>query len=360
MILQRRSNASGTAVSEQENPESSRKRPRSAEHSPIPENQDLLGVHYPYAGDIGHTPDTDDLLSLDFYDGDINILHPTPRPQDLDPTALQLNTRDHYQHPMLAGPLSFNGFDPTRELPNHNYLPSNGLQLELAAPLPDVSGSSDILIKLARLNESLTCQVSRIASFPKGTAIVIADCVEKLHEFDSDLANNPVTQALESTADLTTLIKQVSSPAQGTKAPMMPAILLCLSSHLQLLQLYDTIFNHVYQALRQLRNVVEVFEAAPPFGHITGLPAVKGNLYIKIIIQVVEHHLGTLERLIGLPSELCLSGKRASSDSVFGYVASSELLRTIMTQTFVASEKSGSSLLISLRANIKDVIGLLG
>ncbi|KAK2047240.1 hypothetical protein LZ31DRAFT_551561 [Colletotrichum somersetense] len=237
-------------------------------------------------------------------------------------------------------------------------LPGGALDIGNILPQPSL-GSSDALAQLARINESIAHQLSEakglVLSVPPPNLIQL--CVAKA----TDLQGNCILQTLESTSELAAIVKQIISPIQDHDAPPfnVPVILMCLSAHIQLLQVYNSIFLHLYRFLSGLDDILGFFENLPGFTHISGLPTIKGDLYIKIITQVIQHNISSVERYIGLPAELRLSADRNSSKSLLSYVDSPDVFQGIMNQACSPSEKSGQALVETLRARIRNVLGLL-
>ncbi|KAK1984850.1 hypothetical protein LZ30DRAFT_747611 [Colletotrichum cereale] len=239
-----------------------------------------------------------------------------------------------------------------------------GSALDVANRLPQRQPSpgsgGDVLVRLARLNQGIAHQLSRMDTFVMGvpSTALLDSCVDKV----ADLQVNPILPALESTAELAAIIRQVVSPVRdhGSSSPLnTPVVLMCLSGHIQLLQVYDAIFSHVHRSLGGLRDILGFFEDLPGFTHISGLPPVKGDLYIKIMIQVAQHNLASVERALGLPADLCLSARRACPRGLLSYADSPEPFRSIMGQACSPSEKSGRALVASMRIKIGNILGLL-
>jgi hypothetical protein len=236
--------------------------------------------------------------------------------------------------------------------------PRNTLDVASKTPEPSI-GSSHVLARLAHLNEEIAHQLAYIESLVlnKPPTHLTPSCVDKV----GDRQVNPILRALESTSALAAIIKQIISPAQdqGPLSVTTPVVLMCLSGHIQLLQIYNSMFCHVHRFLTGLCDISSFFENLPGFANISGLPPVKGDLYIKVVIQVAQHNISSLERAISLPPELCLSPQRAPSKSLLGYVDSPELFWSIMDQACSPAEKSARALVISLRTEIGNVLSLL-
>ncbi|KXH56093.1 hypothetical protein CSAL01_10634 [Colletotrichum salicis] len=247
------------------------------------------------------------------------------------------------------------GVDPDFLLPS---LPGGALDLGNRMPQPSL-GSSNALAQLARLNESIARQLSQMDAFV--LSIPPPDLTHSCVDKAADLQVNPILRALESTSELAAIVKQIISPIQDHDASPfnIPVILMCLSGHIQLLQIYNSIFLHVYRFLSGLDDILGFFENLPGFTHISGLPTIKGDLYIKIIVQVTQHNISSVERHIGLPAELCLSAERTSCKSLLSHLDSPDLFQNIMNQACNPSEKSGRALVETLRTRIGNVLGLL-
>ncbi|PGH08918.1 hypothetical protein GX51_00975 [Blastomyces parvus] len=245
--------------------------------------------------------------------------------------------------------------DPAFQL---QCLPASALGVVNRLSEPSL-GSSSVFARLARLNEGIAHQLSHMDTFVLGipSPNLMQSCVDKV----VDLRVNPMLRALESTSELAAIVKQLISPIQHHHSSPLstPAVLMCLSGYIQLLRIYDTIFFQVHRFLGGLHDILGFFENLPGFTQINGLPPIKGDLYIKIVVQVAQHHISSVERVMGLPAELCLSAQRKLSKSLLGYVDSPDPFQSIMDQVCNPFEKSGRALVTSLRANIGNVLGLL-
>lgn len=262
-----------------------------------------------------------------------------------------VNGRDHGHFPNWLGLC----IGPDFQLQSFS---EDTLDVASRTPEPSIS-SSQVLARLAHLNEGIAHQLaymeSLVLSMPP--THLTPSCVDKV----GDRQVNPILRALESTSALTAIIKQIILPVQdhGPLPVTTPAVLMCVSGHIQLLQIYNSMFCHVHRFLTGLHDISSFFEDLPGFANISGLPPVKGDLYIKVVIQVAQHNIGSLERAIGLPPELCLSPHRTPAESLLTYVDSPEWYWSIMDQRCSPAEKSVRALVISLRTEIGNVLGLL-
>ncbi|GJC90838.1 fusaric acid cluster transcription factor FUB10 [Colletotrichum liriopes] len=240
-------------------------------------------------------------------------------------------------------------------------LPGSALEItNRLPPEPSLGPNGNTLVRLARINECIAHQLSHMGTFVIG--IPPPNLVNSCVEGAADLQVNPILRAIESTSELAAIIREIITPVQdhGSSSSLnIPVVLMCLSSHIQLLQIYNSIFFHVHRFLGSLHDTIGFFENLPGFTHISGLPPMKGDLYIQIIIQVTQHNISSVERGLGLSADLCLSRQRTFSRGLLSYVDSLEPFQSIMGQSCNPSEKSGQALVTSLRIQIRNVLGIL-
>lgn len=281
------------------------------------------------------------------------------------------------------------------------YPDYNGLELGTNRHSSEPPNAAEALIGLARLNESIMRQLSRAQMFHWRAPPVNGTCSQK-HQ---GTGGNGVAEVLQSTSDFIDILRKlfpsptsawVSPPLTNYRAPSLPnsgisarpspsdgqkqdsslrsqsaasittspntsTALLMLSSHIQLLQWYDTIFRHVYDLFSETPSHVMGLcsgQAQSQF-HVMGLSSIDGRLHIKILIQVIEHQLESLETLLDLPADFRLSAPAESSRGILSNMDLSELVQTVMTQIEHCSEQSGKSVVESLRNGIKKVKGLM-
>ncbi|KAF7537935.1 hypothetical protein G7054_g3292 [Neopestalotiopsis clavispora] len=136
-----------------------------------------------------------------------------------------------------------------------------------------------------------------------------------------------------------------------------------LSAHLLLLQLYDEIFSRAYKSLQTVtRHTIAAFEA-PGAVSITGLPRIKGDLLIKIMVQTIQHELKRIETLLGLPRELCVDGdeSRVTNETGGGLLSTDakmiELVKLVVGQ--MSDGTTGIARATSLRLSMDKVMGYL-
>ncbi|RYP05317.1 hypothetical protein DL764_003915 [Monosporascus ibericus] len=333
-------------------------------HSPLAMDSELSSMFFDEEVSGSETPDAVvDALDLGFPNDAAALLDLVGGP---NPGAFTTEADLHELHggeqPASKSPPALSGTNTLGSCvdPAFQFQSLPGSALDIANRLPEPSlGSNNVLARLARLNEGIAHQLSHMDTFVLGIPPpnFIHLCVDKV----GDLQVNPILRVLESTSELAAIVKQIVSPIQdhGSSPLNTPVVLMCLSGHIQLLQIFNSIFFQVHRFLSGLHDILGFFENLPGFTHISGLPPIKGDLYIKIVVQVAQHNISSVERVMGLPAELCLSAQRTSSKSLFGYVDSPDPFQSIMDQACNPSEKSGRALVASLRTSIGSVLGLL-
>lgn len=290
---------------------------------------------------------------------------------------------------------------PEADALDPDYPECNDLELEANRHLSEPPNAAEALIGLARLNESITRQLSRAKMFPSRAPPAHRVCPQR-HQGTGE---NSVAEVLQSTSDFINILRKINStsasalshpPLACYRAPSLPdsgisacpslsdgqiqdfplpslstpsiasslstsTVLLLLSSYIQLLQLYDTIFRHVSNLFSETPSPFKGScpgQAQSQF-RVMGLSSIDGHLHVKILIQVIEHHLESLETLIDLPADFRLSEPSKSSKGILSNMNLSELVQIVMTQIEECPENSGKSIVESLRNGIRKVKGLL-
>lgn len=248
---------------------------------------------------------------------------------------------------------------------------------------PPETGRSIIL--LARLNESISRHLVDIRSQPWQAREIRTSCAAMLQTS----AVNPIVSVLQSTSDFSSLLqflrassnsssKSPSRDYDRSEPPIFPSqppmrteaspgisaldiqtVLMLLAAHLQLIQLFDTIFGRTYLTLRDL-SYEEIDSFLPIAGlNIGGFPVTQGHLHVKMIFQVFEHHLQQIERNIGLPPEYRLFERQDSNQGILSNLASPVLLQAVMEQVNGTRGVSGVCHIASLKDNMQKVQGML-
>lgn len=191
----------------------------------------------------------------------------------------------------------------------------------------------DPRIRLSKLSENIIRQLNRVRTYSWHPSHVQAGCSEKSQGIDQ----NPLAQVLQCTSQLATVLQQLSctppfpeannstshkptdsaaftstsatSPSIGNP-PGASTILLILATWLQLIELYDKLFGHVCDALQQMSadNIIAFRHPVGMIGpRIPGMDLMQGDLSIKIMIEVINHQLKSVEVVLGLPDEYCIA-----------------------------------------------------
>lgn len=314
-----------------------------------------------------------------------------PLPEDQITTAIGAD----FSEP--APPVGCNGGPQHQPAMNADTLiigPHLGANLiegeESVQPSPPNMNNSEhsTLIGLAHLNGSITRELVRLKQYPWQAPLVQHSC----HGKRLETSPNAVVEVMRSTSEFINILRRLrpsptsplpdpgisissntsdsqrhhfSPPMSYNGAVSMaslssPTILLLLSTYMQLLELYDTIFHGVYELFGKTSNQVlgTCSGQRQSQFHVGGLGPVDGPLHVKILIQVIEHHIDLLETLIDLPAKYRLSGQSRQSRRILNNADSSELIHVVMTRQ-MESGRSGQSLVSSLRDGIRKVKGLL-
>ena len=103
-----------------------------------------------------------------------------------------------------------------------------------------------------------------------------------------------------------------ATPAPGTLAAFvanatpelsMATALSLLSSHLHLMAMYNALFRRIRASLSRIPAAsIPALQVVPGL-HLAGFPVHHGGLQIKMLIQVIEHHLETIDGALGLPAK---------------------------------------------------------
>jgi hypothetical protein len=275
---------------------------------------------------------------------------------------------------------------------DRNGLPSKVSIMDENGGCPELPlTANDALVVMARLSERITRQISRVKHYAGNLK-----SLQQRNEVSSKRSNG-VADALRCTSDFidalrtlktpvpaastnhsaTTAVDSVTSASEGINddplavpaqddvalppVPTMSTILLILSSHLQLLHLYDTLFGVVQDIFRKMPEAIS--QPCPSQSQsefrVAGMPPVSGPLHIKLLIQVIQHQIDTLEELIGLPCEFRLSGRATTSEGLLSNMNVGPLVSLTMTQVNGenpgTSGTSGKSAIASLRERMTAV-----
>ncbi|OJJ08562.1 hypothetical protein ASPVEDRAFT_34704 [Aspergillus versicolor CBS 583.65] len=226
-----------------------------------------------------------------------------------------------------------------------DFLGSSGCQLNLN-PTPSAATS------LIQFRENIDQRVSAMDGFLSDPRNIVDNCPEDTTAMTSE---NPLATAIMCAEEFVSIIQNLAQSVINTETT-----LLVLSSYLQLLRLYDSLFHDAYRCLSQIPpetiksiKVKSVFRVAG----ISSLQDMPGKAYAKGIVDVIQTHIQAVERCLGLPAVYCLSGEGgAPQKGIFTDADRARLLRVVMDQEDVGSR--GKSYVDSIRENINDTIAL--
>lgn len=263
-------------------------------------------------------------------------------------------------------------------------LQHDGAAGDAVSPVDAVQMSAPhTLISLSRLNEDLGQQLAKMDSCPsKESPLMPHLCFAEL----SSSADNPIAKAVQTTTSFVAILKslsllgeppdtwptpdsRISVAAPGTCPAICPlsmaTYLLLISTYLQLIQLFNTMFCRMAEFLGKVTgDTMGEFRPQPEF-RIAGLPSMPSRLYIKILIEIIEHQFESVESLMGLPAECRISTRSTSFVGIFNDRSVSELLHLVMGEVDhedrgrPGAVMTGKSVLLLLRENIKSVQKLL-
>ena len=292
------------------------------------------------------------------------------------PTLQQLSTVSHQQD-LLSGAESLDmmyASQDSDDMLNVDFLKSSESPSNLA-PVQPLSATT----LLRGFGEKLERHVSAMGAFLSDPRNLVEDCAADSMSIATD---NPVAVILTCTQKLTEIIQNLTastrpaptSPSQFT-SPTASSVaqleslstettLLILSSFLQLMKLYDSLFHDVYQNLSQVsaQTIKSIkVKAVLRIGGLSSLQDLPVKAYAVGIVEVIQSHIQTLERCMGLPAAYCLLGEAAVSPTgIFADADRARLLHGVMAQEDVRSLKGNKSYVESIRENIKNSLALFG
>lgn len=276
----------------------------------------------------------------------------------------------NFQDPSLDGM-----FPPRLDMPDPNMHLDPVLMPSISENLfTSRTPETDAIIKLSQLNASIARHRAESESYllcapPASDQRLCAETSDEIEQIpliralqsasefsdvlewlQSDLiCSSSSTSAVSSdtrsspsaTSDSSLMSTDAPSTPQATMYPFSkPIMLLILSNYIQTIELYNHIFSRVCDVIKQIPDTSEFFQLSTKF-RVNGIPPMKAQLYIRFIIQATEDDLQTVERLMGLPEEFCISPPAvpARGVGIFSGASSLRLLRLVLGQTGSSCEK---------------------
>ncbi|KEF59921.1 uncharacterized protein A1O9_04769 [Exophiala aquamarina CBS 119918] len=246
---------------------------------------------------------------------------------------------------------------------------------------------SSAIIKLSQLIERIANHKTNAEAYPLCVPPDWRICAESSEE----IARIPVVQALQVASELSVILEWLTSdPTSTTPATLStayhpssfhvdssysrsnpndrgtlpqdngfpfskPIMLLILSSYLQILDLYTYIFDRVCQVIQQIPDTTTFFHRSARF-RVNGMGQLKAKLYVSFMIQAVADDLRSIENLMGLPQDFCISQHAISTKGIFSSPDALSLVQLVLCQNGRACEKDSAT---SLVAGLKEKIQLL-
>jgi hypothetical protein len=242
-------------------------------------------------------------------------------------------------------------------------------------------------IWLARLNGDIARHVAEINTYPVQPKQLQRTCYDDIQV----ATTNPLSHVLNCTSSFLYFVQALGESSSSVSQPSgqqysmptfgsgifpsqqpstselstraspidIPTILMLLSGHLQLIQLYDAIFLRAYITLQAVPyDQIAAYQALPGM-QLSGCPIVPGHLQIKIIFQMIGHYLQKIERFIGLPPEYSIYGRQESCQGILSNLESPVLVRAVMEQVNYDRRGAGIYHITSLKDNIRKVQEIL-
>jgi hypothetical protein len=156
------------------------------------------------------------------------------------------------------------------------------------------------------------------------------------------------------------LVLQTMVPAQfsNTPPPFSPPTLsmtlTLLSTYIQLGELFNTILARISICLQEGSGKSEPLAPAAPASSRRPSPAQPARLQIMMMIQVFEHQLHSVERVLGLPSDCRLWSRKDAYAGILDQEKSSLLTQAVMGQaqeTFRSLKRTIERIQNSLRGS---------
>ncbi|RYO99407.1 hypothetical protein DL764_006819 [Monosporascus ibericus] len=247
---------------------------------------------------------------------------------DSTPTLEQLGAPSQHQELLSAAnnlDMMYTGQDSNDMLNFGPYLDSSEC-LSSPSPVQGLSAARSLM----RFGEKMERRVSAMGAFLSDPRNIVEDCPEK--DSMGMATENPVVVVLMCTKELIDIIQNLTTATRSaasdssTRNQLVPpnamssstqteslsteTTLLVLSSYLALMRLYDSLFHDVYRCLCQMPSETIKSIGVKAVFRIRGISSLQdmpGKAYGMGIVEVIQSHIQTLERCMGLPAAYCLS-----------------------------------------------------
>jgi hypothetical protein len=255
------------------------------------------------------------------------------------------------------------GLQPYSVGTDETHLSTTGASMEDRVKLSSDTGRpNDTIASLARLNEGLSNQQARVDTCLMQDRTDVAACLRRPQTARDDILQEAIQSTAELTAICMTWMAMVrDGQVDRSTSLAMPVLMTSMASHMLLLILYDGIFLHIHRGLSGLGKMSDFFERAPAMGHVAGLPPLKGLLYVEVLLHVLQHHLGRLENIMGLSSDMrvVVEGTAVSSPSLLDVTRGHDMLRHAAAGEQLHAGKTGPELVVSVKSRRDEILNML-
>ncbi|RYP76058.1 hypothetical protein DL769_003692 [Monosporascus sp. CRB-8-3] len=303
---------------------------------------------------------------------------------DSIPTLEQLSTPSQHQELLSAADsldIMYTGQD-SNDMLDVDSFPDSSEFLSSPSLVQRLSAASSLM----RFGEKMERRVSAMGAFLSNPRNVMEDCPEGGSM--GMATENPVAVVLMCTKEFINIIQNLTTATRSaasnppTRNQLVPpnamssiiqteplsteTTLLVLSSYLELMRLYDSLFHDVYRCLCQMPSeTIKSIKVKAVFriGGISSLQDMPGKAYAMGIVEVIQSHIQTLERCMGLPAAYCLSSEMTVSQSTKGIFSDGDrarLFHTVMAQEDITSQRGNKLYVELIRENIKNSVALFG
>lgn len=289
----------------------------------------------------------------------------------------------NYQEPSSGGVFSQRLYTPYEDMSVDPAL----MPFRIEEPSPSRTPQTDAIIKLSHFSASIAMYKAEAEAYP--LCVPPGPNQRLCAETSDEIEQIPVVRALQIASEFSTILEWLasnlvcsspstsatscdtaSSPSEASSSGLTssdpissvqdtmypyskPIMLLILSNYFQMIDLYNHIFGRVCDVVKQIPDTSDFFEISTKF-RVNGIPPMKPQTYIRFIIQATEEDLQSVEHLLGLPEEFCISQPLVSRKGIFSNAKSLSLLRLVLHETELSCEKdSASSAVVFLRERLQ-------
>lgn len=201
---------------------------------------------------------------------------------------------------------------------------------------------------------------------------------------EQDTAQNPFGEVLRNSSELLSIIqsftqperetsgttsssgRSVKPPSQNTTMDLV-MILDIISAYVQILAIYDSLFQRLYTTLRGQGGGDVPGGAAAAVPQLQMLPGLQlagfsvrqGNLQTKILMEAMLYHIEMLEKVLLLPGDLRVCSHRGEGSSSGGLLGRDQRTQSLVNGFLASSTLFLEEAVTRLRANIDKVKRLL-